>query len=285
MPVLIPTQTNPEALRTPVLDLSVGGQQGILQNPLQWTSSAPYVRQKIFAILVSAPGLIKFMPNYQQQIAALKSLVELMPQRIDGLASGLTWDYDGPLVGHAGEKFVAPIKGSRAVSAPVFEWSDKYGMAVTRFWTEYGRMLILDPDLGVPGIVAAPAYISAKSPPILPEQQTMTILFVEPDVTMTHVTNAWLVTNMMPLTGGDIIGKREMGMSGEVPTVTIEFTALTQIGKAVNILSQNYLNSLKLQDMRPLELKGYTQAISADIKAVAIGLAAEVSAAVLPANA
>ena len=281
MPVLVPSASD---LRTPTLDLAQGGQQGVMQNPFQWTSSAAYVRQKVIAILITAPEMMQYMENPQNQIAALKSLIELMPQKIDGLSSGLAWDYDGPLVGNAGEKFVAPIKGSRAVSAPVFEWSDKYGMAITRFWTEYGRQLILDPDLGVPGIVSSPAYLAANSPAILPESQAMTVLFIEPDMTMTNVTNAWLVTNMMPMTGGEIIGKREMGMSGEVPPVTIEFTALTMIGKAVVILAQNYLNGLKLTDLRPLELAGFTARISPDVEAVALGVADAISGAVLPVN-
>lgn len=281
MPVFVPSPTDG---RTPALDLSMGGQQGILQNPLQWTSSAPYVRQKTIALLITPPALIKYMPNQANQIAALKSLIELMPQTINGLQSGLTWDYEGPAVGHAGEKMEAPVKASRAVSAPAFEWSDKYGMAITRFWTEYGRQLIMDPDLGFPAISSSSAYVSAGSPPILPDQQAMTVLFVEPDLTMTNVTNAWLSTNMMPRTGGDIIGKREMGGTNEIPTVSIEFTALTMIGKAVNTLALNYLKTLKLADLRPLELQGYAAAIDPSITAVAAGLAASVSAAVLPAG-
>lgn len=276
MPVLTPIIKDFDLIVTPKVDLSLGGQNGLMQSPYQWTSSAGYVRQKIIAILISAPLLMDFIDNPAIQISALKSLIELMPNKIDGLQSTVTWDYDGPLVGHAGEKFVSPLKAARAVSAPVFEWSDKYGQAVTKFWTEYGRLLILDPDLGVPGIVAAPGYISGGSPPILPEMQTMTVLYIEPDPTMTNVTNAWLSTNMMPLTGGEIVGRREMGGAGEVPTISVEFTALTLIGKAVNTLAKNYLASLSLQDLRPLELNAYAPGVDANVDAAAQGLATEI---------
>jgi len=282
MPVLIPSN---DPLRTPTLDIGTGGQNGILTSPYQWTSSALYVRQKIMAVLIDAPAAMEFMENPDAQLAALKSLIELLPQTIDGLNSSVTWDYDGPAVGNAGEKFEAVIKASRAASAPSFTWADKYGMALTRYWTEYGRMLISDPDMQVPGIVASTNYVSAGSPPILPEMQSMTVLFFEPDVTMTNVTNAWLCTNMMPKSAGDIIGKREIGGSNETPNFTIEFTALTIIGKAVNILAKNYLSTLKLTDLRPLELYAYTDGVDPTVAQAATGLAEEISNAVMPTGA
>lgn len=280
MPVLIPDPN-----RTPIVDITTGGQNGILQSPFQWTSNAPYVRQKIIAVLITAPYLMQYMDAPDFQLAALKSLIELMAIKIDGLQSTVSWDYDGPVVGHAGESFKSVIKAMRTPSAPSHEWPDKYGMAVTRYWTEYGRQIISDPDLQVPGIVASPAYINAGSPPILPDQQTMTVLYIEPDVTLTQVTNAWLCTNMQPLSGGEIIGKREMGGSNETPTVTIEFTALTQIGKAVNILANQYLATLNLTDLRPLELSPYANGIDPNVQAAAAGIAESVSASVLPPSA
>jgi hypothetical protein len=271
-----------DTLRVPALDLAEGGQNGILQSPFQWTSNANYVRSnKLLAVLVQAPGLIKYMNNPEGQLASLKSLIQLLPQSIDGLNSSVTWEYDGPAVGHAGEKFEAAVKATRATSAPNFTWNEKYGQAITRFWTEYGLQIILDPDLGTPGIVSSPAYIAANSPAILPELQAMTVLFIDHDITMTNVVNSWLCTNMMPRSAGEIVGKREMGSSGEIVQVSVEFTAFTLVGKAVNSLAKNYLNSLKLTDMRPLELKPYFEAISPDVSNVDIGLAEQLSSAVL----
>lgn len=277
MTILVPPM---DTLRTPTIDLSVGGQQGLMQNPQQWTSSANYVRQKIIAVLIAEPLLMHYMDNPDAQIAALKSLIELMPQKIDGLNSSVTWEYDGPNVGHAGEKFESVTKASRAVSAPSIEWSERYGMAIARFMTELGRQIILDPDLDHPAIVSSPAYIAAHSPPILPEHQAMTVLFIEPDVTMTNVTNAWLCTNMMPRSGGDILGSKEMAGTNSIVPVTIEYTAFTLTSKPVYVLAKNYLNSLKLNDMKPLDVRAYYDAISENVDAVQNGFAKEITDAV-----
>ncbi len=276
---------NDENLRTPMLDLSIGGQNGIMRSPAEWVSSANYVQQKTRAVLFTPPKGIQYLPSAELQYAALKSLIELMPQTIDGLTSNVEWNYEGPQVGNAGEKMESATQATRAVCTPTFTWSEKYGMSIARFWTEYGRMLIMDPDLTHPGIVATSNYIAANSPAWLPDMYSMTVLFFEPDVTFTKVTKAWLCTNMQPRTGGDITGKMEVNGAGEIPTVSIEFTALTLIGKPVNILAQNYLNSLNLTDLRPLELKPYTTSIDPDVKAAAEGLASQVTNAVLDNNA
>jgi len=269
-------------VRTPSIDLSQGGQQGMLQNPMLWGNNANYIRQKTIPVLVSAPRLMGLLSNAGYRMAALKSLMELMPQKIDGLKSSLSADYDGQAVGHAGEKMESVTHVAREVSAPNYEWVDKYGMAITRYWTDYMRMFIADPDLQVPAIIQTPEYINAGSPPITPESQSMVMLFIEPDVTMTNVTNAWLCTNMMPRTAGEIIGVREMGGSNEIPTVGIEFTALTFIGKPVELLAASYLASLKLTDLRPLDLaQKYSQngspgGVNSDVLAAGAGFAQEI---------
>lgn len=280
MAVLV-QQQSPESVRTPALDVSTGGQNGFMPIPYQWTSNAPYVRQQLRAVLLSPPLLLQYFEYPDQSLAALKALVELIPTKIDGLHSSLTWDFDGPNVGNAGEKFEAAVRASRAVSAPNFEWPEKYGMAITRFWTEYGRMIVMDPDLQVPGVVASPSYINDKSPAILPEMQTMTVLFFEPDSTLTNITNAWICTNMMPRTAGDIDGRMEKGGSSETPVVNIEFTAYTQTGSAALLLAKSYLNTLQLSDLRPLELGAITNEVDPDVVAAGLGLASAVTNSVL----
>lgn len=245
--------------RSNMLNLSEGGQQGAMTLNHQWTSAAAYVKQKVIAVLISSPKAMEYMTDAKVQRAALKSLVEVMPLTIEGLNSSLSWEFSETPAGNSGEMFETAIKAARARSVPVFTWSEKYGMAITRFWTEYGRQLILDPDLGIPAIVTSEKYRTAEdaSASILPDDQSFTVLFLEPDETMTRVTNSWLVTNMMPKTGGEITGKREIAGAGEVPTVSIEFTGLTMIGDTVTKMALDYLASLKLDKLRPLELKSF----------------------------
>jgi len=272
--------TDTAHIRTPMIDLAIGGQNGVMLSPHQWVSAANYVRQKLRAVLISAPEGIRFLPDAAHQYAALKSLIELMPQSIDGLTSNVDWTYDGHQVGHAGEKMEAATHATRNVSAPSFTWAEKYGLAIARFWTEYGRMLIMDPDLTHPGIIAQPAYIAAGSPAWLPNMYTMTVLFFEPDVTFTNPTSAWLCTNMQPRTGGEITGKMEVNSANDVVTQTIEFTALTLQSSPVIELASQYLRSLKLTDMRPFDLRPYADVIDPEVRAAAEGLASQITNAV-----
>lgn len=274
-------------VRTPQLNTGAaqyggGGQNGFLHSPFQWTNAAPYVRQPLRAVLVNAPLLMQFMNDAQLQLDTLKTLIELRAQKIDGLQSSVTWDYDGPVITNAGEKMEAVIKASRAVSTPTFEWTVSYGMAEIRYWHDYGRYIIMDPDLQFPGIVALQRYIDAGSPPVLPEAQSMTVLFFEPDQTMTNITNAWLCTNMQPRSAGDIVGRMERGGSSEITTLSIEFTALTMTGEGVYRLAKAYLDTLKLQDLRPLDLKPFYPGINPDVEHAGSTLAAQVTESVIP---
>lgn len=271
MAVLLDAQNALVAGRTRVLNLAEGGQNGAMMAPHQWVSSAGYLKQKVIAVLLSVPEAMRYMDNSDGNIAILKALIEVMPLSIDGLNSTLEWEFSETPVGNAGEMFETVTKGSRARSNPSFRWSEKYGSSIQRFWTEQGRMLLQDPDLGVPGIVAAPLYIKANSPPILPDQQAMTILFIEPDETLTNVTHAWLCTNMMPKAGGEITGKREIGASNEVPEVSIDFTAVTMTGRAVVEQAKAYLKTLNLANLRPTELKPFVTGVSADVSAAQSG--------------
>ena len=282
MSTLIDKTTAGDGVRT--LNLAEGGQQGAMTSPHQWQSNANYVRQQLIAVLVAAPIAMRWVPDQKAQIAALKSLIEVMPKRIEGLNSTVTWEFAETPVGNAGEMFESVINATRERSIPAFAWDDKHGQAVAKFWNTYGHLFMMDPDLSKPGIVASQPYIDAGSPPLLPEHMTFTTLFIEPDETMTNPINAWLCTNMMPKTSGEIIGRREMAAANEVPEVSIEMTALTLTGKAVLRQAKAYLDSLQLTDLRPTELKSFTdgidtnaQGITPDVASAAEGFSSKIT--------
>ena len=249
--------------RVQTLNLAQGGQQGAMVAPHQWVSSANYVRQPIMSILVAGPIAMKWLDDGPQRLAALKALIELTPKRVEGLNSTVNWEFAETPVGNAGEMLQSVIDAKRERSNPSFTWDDKYGQAVARFWTDFGRIFMMDPDLGKPGIVASQKYIDALSPPLLPEHMSFTTLFFEPDETMTKIINAWLCTNMMPKTGGEIIGRKEIAGAAEVPEVSIEMTALTLTGNAVYRQALSYLQNLNLADLRPTDLRSFTENLSA----------------------
>ena len=266
--------------RTRTLNLAEGGQNGALTAPHQWMSSAAYVRQPLIAVLVAAPGLMEYADDKAAQVASLKSLIELMPQSIEGLNATVTWEFAETKVGEAGEMLESVINSTRERSVPSFTWPEKYGLAVARYWKKFGEDYLSHPDLGRPAIISNQAYIDAGSPPILPSMQSFSVLFFEPDETMTSITNAWLSTNMMPKTSGEIIGRKTVGEAGEVPEQAIEFTALSMVGDAVDRQAKLYLDSLNVSDLRPAQLKPFTTEIASDVTAAEEGYASKVSSVV-----
>lgn len=290
MGILIDKENEMNAGRSPMLKLEEGGQQGALLQHHLWTSSAAYVKEDVIAVLLAAPAAMKFLPNSNLLVAKLKSLIEVLPVSLEGLDSSITWEFDETTVGNAGEKFEAVIGSARARSTPSFTWDEKEGQAITRFWTELGRLLLIDPDTKKPGIIEVAEYRSSNGgkPIMLPEDRSFTVLFIEPNSTMTYSVNSWLLSNMMPKSGGDIKGGRKMGEKLELVPVTIEFTNLGMPGKEVTKLANAWLDSLNLADMRPLDMLPMTDAlegigadgISADVAAASEGFASNLSSSV-----
>lgn len=265
----------------PQLDLTEGGQNGLTRAPHQWVSGHSHVRQKLFATLISAPSGYQWMEDTEKRIATLKALIEVLPLTIEGLTSTITWEFSETPVGNSGEMHETVIDAKRARSVPSFTWSEKAGEAIAKFFTENGILLQMDPETGYPGIISAPKYIEAGSPTILGEHQSMMVLYYEADATLTNITNAWLVSNQMMKSGGEILGKREIAGAGEVPTVSIEFTGMTLSNSHVVKMAKEHLATLKLEDLRPDDLKPYTSEISADVKAATSGLASKITDSVV----
>ena len=280
MAILIKNSSGGEK-RAGIINPNQGAQNGLLLQPDQWASMTNYVRQPILSFLISPPALLKYLPNPTYQYAALKSMIEVQPQKIDGLKSSVTWDFEGPAVGHSGEKMEAVVKANREVSAPNFEWAEKVNQTFTRYWTDYGQQLLMHPDTQRPGIISSQSYINDGSPIILAPDQGFVALFIEPDNTLTRVVNAWLCANMQPRAAGEIIGRRETGGGGEVITVPIEFTAWTMCNEPVVNLAAQILDSLRLQDFRPVSVKPFENKIDPYVRDTAEGLAKQLTEAVI----
>lgn len=249
------------------LDLAVGGQQGALSEPKKWVSSATYVRQKLIAVLIEAPGHMQYMDHGTDRIAMLKSLIELMPTSVTGLTSKLDVSYGEHKISNAGELHHTMTGVTRSPSVPVFEWPEKEGKAIFNFWNQYIIELLADPETGHPGLVNKEAYINAKYPEFLPDAVSFTVLFIEPSKDLSKVTSAWLTTNMQPKTTGDDEGKRVIGEANELNTINVEFTGTTMIGESVLKLAQDYMDNLNEKGFAPQALPGFFDAVSSEVEA------------------
>mgnify|MGYP000311225582 CR=1 FL=1 len=79
-----------DSRKAPMLDLSQGGQNGFQTDFSTYVSNTAYVKRNLKAFLMEAPEGFQDTANPSKWVAILKSLVELHPKSIEGLAGGLT---------------------------------------------------------------------------------------------------------------------------------------------------------------------------------------------------
>ena len=245
------------------VDLRVGAQNGATTDFRGFVSNASYVRKNIIAILVEAPRGFRDLGDEDVWIGTLKSLVELHPKSIEGLNMTQTWEYVDAPVGGAGEMQRDPSDAKRNASTPTFGWTEKYGLVIQQFLNGWGNGLIMDPITKYPTVIAGE---EANRPnDLLPDYNSMTVCFIEPDPTHTRVQRAWLCCNMRPLTSGDAMGSRDLTAGGQLAEYNVEFTAMTQVGAGVNEFARKLLDMLDLNGLNPNLHQAFIQDISADV--------------------
>jgi len=258
------------------VDLALSGQNGYMTDIHSFVGNAGYVKRNLIPILLEAPRGFKDLPSPEVWVATLKNLVELHAQTIEGLNSTLTVEFAENAVGGAGEMQEDIANVTRARSVPVFTWPEKYGKSIQHFLTGWIQNLMGDPETKVPRIVS----LGGEGPTdLLPDYTGMTMLFIEPDPTQTQVIHAWLCTNMMPKTGGENLGKRDLTVAGESLIHSVEFTAITQIGAGVDQVAQKFLDGMNLVGVNPNNRPAFVEALTADVASVETGYAEKVASA------
>ncbi len=257
-----------------MVNLAVGGQNGFLPDPKSYVSNAAYVQRNLIAILLEAPRGFKDLPNPEVWTATLKNLVELHAQSIEGLTSTLTVEYVENAIGGAGEMQEDISNVTRARSVPVFNWPEKYGMAINTFLNGWIVNLIGDPETKVPRVMNITKDTPDSAPiDLLPDYTGMSVLFIEPNPTHTKVVSAWLSTNMMPKSSGECTGKRDLTAGGEQLSHSIEFTAITQVGAGVDAIGQAFLDRMNLTGVNPNNIPAFVSALTADVSDTGNGFA------------
>lgn len=255
--------------QNPQVDVRQGGQNGPMTDFSSFVSNSAYVRRNLIAILIEAPRGFQDLTNgngKEVYTATLKALIELLPKSIEGLQATLTVEYVENAAGGAGEMQEDISNVTRTRSTPTFTWTEKYGMPIGTFLRTWTQGLLMDPITKVPAVVS---QTGNRPSDLLPDYTGMTVLFFEPDPTMQWVTagKAWLCTNMMPKTTGDLQGHRDLTQPGESLDYSIEFTSLTQVGVGVELFAQAILEQMDLTGLNPNLQAAFTSAISADVDA------------------
>ncbi len=232
------------------LDLSKNGQNGMNLQLGVWDHNTHYVRQNTLTFLLTAPVLMKYMPNFKDRLGALKSTLETRPRALGGLAGTLDLEYSAKDIGSAGEQQHTVVGGKIAVSAPSFTIPDFTNAAVSKNIEELIRFVYYDPDLGGAGVARNKDYLAdAQRPEITPVNQVMYLCFVEPDASMTKVVRCWLCA-CQPVGTGDIVGGMTKGAALESPDITLTMNATTHRYAAARIIGENLLTELMSRDFQ-----------------------------------
>lgn len=238
------------------------GQNGFRTDFEGFVNNSSYVRRNMIAVLMEAPRGFQHLPQPEQWVATLKSLIELQANSIEGLNSTLSVEFSEVAVGGAGEMQEDITNVTRERSTPTFTWTEKYGKPINAFLSGWITNLMMDPITKVPNVMTRSGD---KPTDILPDYTSCTVMFIEPDPTHTRVVHAWLSTNMMPKTAGETVGARNLTTAGETVEYSVEFTALTQEGLGVQLLAQRYLDEMNMAAVNPNLKPAFINHIESDI--------------------
>lgn len=261
---LLTGQAYSASVKGPMVNLQLGGQNGYSTNLTEWINNQSYIRRNVFCTLIEAPRGFDLLNDSKYWIGTLRSLVELHPQAIDGLNQTLQVDFNSTPVGGAGEQHEDFTNVTRERSNVSFRWPEKYGMPISRFFSGWIRLLMMDPETKVAEI----ATLTGSAPTdMLADMYSATMLFIEPDPTHTQVVKSWLITNMMPKTSGQITGHRDLTQALEAVTHDIEFTGIAQVGNGVDDFAQTILSGISLSGANPYQRPAFVQQISSEVLA------------------
>lgn len=241
----------------PMLNIEHGGQFG--WSPVigrivdgehfsEFISAHRYIPRNVVAILLQYPGFFDLLRNPEKWHKALKSLVELHSKKIEGLNAGITLEFDEKAIGGAGEMYEQAINATRERTQVKMTFDEKAGKPINRFLNTWIRYGIMDPDTKTALVGTLDTY---KTDLYTPDYYTMTCLFYEPDETTRWVQEAWLVTNMMPKSDGEVTGAKDHNDAQGSIEMEIEFTGIAMSNNAVHTLADNILSNTSTVKVDP----------------------------------
>lgn len=237
------------------------GQNGLLPDLRGLAANASYMKSNTICVVLQTPRGFNHLPNPEEWHAAFKALLETGSNSIEGLNSTINVEYGQNPLGASGEQQDDWAKVTRERSQPVHVIREKYGKPVKAMMDSYIRYLIADPETQVPLVMS----LTDAPTDQLPDFTSFTCLYFEPDPLHKFVQDAWLVTNMMPDTGGEVVGRRDLTASRESVDYTITWTGIQQVGAGVNQMAQGILDRMALSGINPTNRAAFMSEINADL--------------------
>lgn len=245
---------------TSVVDPTLGGQFGPMQDTDNWASAMYHTKQRLIGVLLQAPVGMKYMQDGAYLRRALKTAMEKHATTINGLTSTQTMEVEDTPQGEGGQFMQTPTLVTIARSEPTIGFNELEGKPFTKLFKAIQTELIMEPGTTHPGIIRSDAYIAAGSPTLTPADRSFVMLFIEPNRNLTGVESAYMVANMMPLEITDEIS-REIGAAAEQTRLEISFTGLTLANDKVRKFAKKWLDDLNKNGTSPSGLAPFVSEI------------------------
>ena len=275
---------------TPMARLDVDGQNGITTDYRTLNAMTPYVKQNLLCFVLEVPRGFAFLPGGKQLAIGLKSFMETQTESIDGLDATLRANY-AQVVAGANEMLDVFTHSTLERSEPSHTAPERYGMALYRLFETWILMLLGDPRTRIPGIVTLAQSAGGNSSKgnffsqlgrgheaytLLPENTSMTCIYIEPDPTCSFPVKAFLCANMMPDSPGSYTGSMEKQGSPSTEQVTIKFTCIQEVGPgpmnlAANILAQVNKIGLSSNNRRAYLGDNYDEVAASALREARVG--------------
>jgi hypothetical protein len=280
MPRLANTILSPQAgeavpALAPMVDPRQGAANGFQTDVGAFVSNANYVKQNLIVLVLEGPvGFDKLDPT-GTLLGTFKAGMETHAQSWEGLNQTLTAEFNETPFGGSGEMQQDLTNMTRARSEPQVTLPEKYGKPFSRMYRMWMQGIMMDPISKFPDIVTT----SNKPSDLLPDFMSATMIFIEPDPTHSYPVEAWLITNMMPTSSGDITGRRDLTQAHEVPQLSITFTGIQMVGAGVLQFAQQLMDQISLTGANPNTRPAFLSAVDADVAAQQVGYGDAIAAA------
>lgn len=238
------------------------GVMGWSPNPTNWVGKTGYVRRNLIPLVLRAPAGFAYMPNPDDWYATTRSVFETHPISVEGLNSTLSVATSETPYGGAGEQFQDPTNVTRERSNASFALPDIYGGVLNKFLESWIKYLIMDPETKT----ALVNTLGGQVPPdMMADIYTMDMLFIEPDAQQSKVVRAWIMYNMFPLSGGEVVGRRDITTDMENVRYNIQMAGFAQVGTGVDAFAQTVIDGMRIAGANPMHRRTYLEGIDADI--------------------
>lgn len=259
-----------DGLSPPVDIAQGGGQQGLLRNPKTIDLNARYVEGRMIPVLLAPPPLMIYLDDAQRRIAMLKSLIEDRAINISGINSTLNLEYVQTQSGQGGQQRSTVTNATFTPSEPSYVWPEAARRSIGRYWEEYIKMFIMDPDLKRPRIATMPNYVNADPETRLPltdYNSSFTTMFITPTPEMDDVDKVTVCAMMSPQNGPENVSQLAVGEALEAPTVDIPFNAVSDHGEVAAEMGRQWLKKLNQQRMNPSTIATFVDDVAASVNA------------------